>query len=128
MGAIENSNALSAWALVQVQSLTDYRIVRGSGVRELVRVGVGLYNLRLVEPMDYSVNQATLAILRAQQVMTFCNLAGVLRRLYCGVVPLTIPPGAYEAGSVAMGFANAADVNIDDGLGLVQIWTFPSID
>lgn len=127
----EISNALAAWALIQVTSAVDFRIVAGFGVRELVRMGaVGMYNLRFLQPLDFKVFTATVRIERARQVATASNLAGVLRRVYIGNVPINVAPSPYEAGSVALLFTDSASpsADVDDGICLVQVWQLPTVD
>jgi hypothetical protein len=131
MSANEIANRLIASAVVQTQGATtaDYRIVSSFGMASLVRTGVGLYNLRLIEPLDFYVNSSTLVVTRARTVPIGMSLAGITRPVAIGVVPLDVAAGGpNQPGSIAIGFLNASLAAIDDGLCFVQVWQFPTID
>ncbi len=132
MAASEIANSLIAGAVVQTQgaTLADYRIVSSFGVRDIVRLGVGSYNVRMIEPLDYYVNPSpSLVITRARQMVQSTSMGGFSNPAFVGVVPMNVVlPSQFEPGSLAVLFTNASGVPQDVGQVFFQVWQFPTIE
>lgn len=126
----EIANRLLAMCVVQVQSSSDFRLVSAVGIDSIVRRGVGLYNILLVQPLDYSAPIATLPRVERYRSVPECyNLFGTGNAL-CGGVPLDVAPGGNAPGSLALAlYSNDPPTTLaDSGLCLIKVWQFPTIE
>jgi hypothetical protein len=128
--ANEIVNRLQAMAVIQVQSSSNFRFVSQVGFRGIVRKNVGIYNLLLVDPLDYMVPVATVPFVeRYRGVPEAYNLFATGMAIVGGV-PLDVVPGGNEPGSLALAFYSDIPPNTlaDSGLCLIKVWQFPTIE
>ena len=130
MSANEIANRLIAQAVIQVQSSSNFRFVESVGFTAIRRSGTGLYELTLVQPLDFSVPPATTPrVARYKTVPQVYNLAAN-GYVAAGSVPIDVLPGGYAPGSIALAFYsdNPPTTLADDGICLLNVWQFPTID
>lgn len=130
MSANEIANRLIAQAVFQVQASNNFRFVESTGFEGIVRKGVGLFQLNLVQPLDFSIPPATTPrVARYKTVPQVYNLSAT-GWAAAGGVPMDVAPGGYSPGSIALAIYsdNPPATLADSGICLINVWQFPTID
>lgn len=130
MSANEIANRLIAMAVIQVQASNNFRFVESVGFSAIRRSGVGLFELTLIQPLDFSVPPATTPrVARYKTVPDVYNLAAT-GYVAAGGVPMDVAPGGYAPGSVALAIYsdNPPTTLADNGICLLKVWQFPTTE